>query len=112
MKKPVSKIEVIDGVQYKRTVYSDRLETLVPIDGWPYNPKLFNLRKAMIKAEIPQICSECSNTKNLEAHHKEEIRYFTTKKGHYYQDPKDNHTLSNSVWLCRSCHIKLHHPKK
>ncbi len=109
MKYPYKILQTIDKINYIREVYSDRLEMLIPIDRKP-NPRSFNLRKAMIKANIPQVCAKCLCTENLEAHHIEPVKYLRNDKGHYYQETKGNHSVSNGQWLCFNCHNKHHHP--
>lgn len=105
---PYKLLQTIDGVDYIREVYNDRLEMLIPVDR-NHNPRLFNLRKAMIEADIPQICAKCQSKNNVDAHHIIPIKYIRTDKGHYYQDTNGNHSVSNGQWLCKSCHNKFHH---
>ena len=108
---PESFNQVIDGVQYLRTVYSERLEILSPLEGWKDNTKSFNLRKNMIDSKIPMVCSECESedTEDLDAHHIIPVKYLVNDNGHTYQDPNGDHSISNGRWLCRYCHNKLHH---
>ena len=101
--------QIIDGIEYVRTVYSDRHETLIPVNRVP-NPHLFNLRKRLLKKN-PLVCQECGGTERVQAHHIEKAVYSKTEKGHYYQDPKSNHSATNGVLLCKSCHHKIHFPK-
>lgn len=42
-------------------------------------------------------CSQCGATENLDVHHID-------------QNPNNN-SIDNLMLLCRSCHMKLHHPK-
>ena len=108
---PTSFNQTIDGVEYVRTIYNDRLETITPVAGWPDNTKNYNLRKNLIESGRPKICSECESEdeNDLDAHHIEPVKYLKTPSGNPYQDPLGNHSASNGRWLCRSCHNKIHH---
>lgn len=50
--------------------------------------------KLLTKSSIEQSCLQCGNTKSLHCHH---INF----------DPFDNR-ISNLVWLCHWCHMRLH----
>ena len=95
----------IDGVMREAKTLSDRFIILKPI-GMPM-PRSGRLRKALYKAKTWQ-CEQCGSKDKIEAHHIEKAIYRKTSKGHYYQDPKSNHKLSNGKLLCRTCHIALH----
>lgn len=86
---------------------SDRFAILDPIDRHPAMPKVFGLRKALVKAGILPIC-QCGKVSKLDAHHIKPIQYLRNANGHTYQDPQGDHTATNGQWLCRSCHSKLH----
>ena len=104
--------QTIDGIEYERTVYSDRHETLVPVDGWPYNPRIFNLRKALIDDGKLQVCEKCNSKINIDAHHIEPAIYSKAKSGYWHQSNKSNHSASNGIFLCKKCHRKLHNTNK
>ena len=108
---PESFIQNIEGVDYIRTIYSDRLEILIPESGWEEITRTFNLRKNLINSNVAHICSRCEdeNENNLDAHHIVPVKYLVNDNGHTYQDPNGDHSISNGTWLCRSCHNKLHH---
>lgn len=102
----VSVFMLIDGVEYTRTEYNDRLCSITPVGGWPPLPST-KLRRALVKAKVKPIC-KCGATSKLDAHHIEPIKYLRTLKGHYYQDPQGNHSALNGQWLCIKCHKSLH----
>lgn len=54
------------------------------------------LMMRLLQPEV-QECQICKSTKNLDVHHKD---------GNFR-----NNTIENLMLLCRSCHMKEHHPK-
>jgi hypothetical protein len=100
---------IINGIEYKRIDYTDRLSILVRVDG-DYPKHAQGLRRALLKAG-KNTCEQCGSKIKLEAHHKNKTRYLKTNKGHYYQDPSCDHSASNGIMLCKKCHLKLHNIK-
>ena len=102
--------QIINGIEYIRRELTDRLIIMFPVERKPLQPKAFNLRKVLLKAGV-NTCADCGAGEDLQAHHKDKIKYLKTNKGHYHQDPSADHSLSNGVMLCRSCHLKRHKSK-
>lgn len=62
----------------------------------------FKLWKKAVFAKLPHVCVLCGSEENLIAHHKKEFK----------DHPKLRYVVSNGQIVCRSCHCKIHRPKR
>lgn len=66
--------------------------------GQLYTPAHKSAREIMyLIGQREKVCELCGATKSIDVHHKD---------GDY-----KNNSLDNLMIVCRSCHMKLHHPK-
>lgn len=98
-RKRLSNGELLSWNHYNRQKYCDRECMRAAFRAKPKKGKSWEAVHKQARQLLPDGCCEiCGSNKNVDVHH--------------IDGNPQNNDLSNLQRLCRSCHIKVHHPYK